>query len=159
MNAYLDQEGLPAGIESRQGGIIELIGDSLGPVGAALAIGVFLVYTVMAFNSSVSPTVIVMVSIPFCLIGVVGGLLAFGSTISLLAVTGVIALGGIVVNNAIILIDYINLLRSATLAGLACSSPSARVVRTLRQVYRRRGVMPHQAILMTTLTTIFGVSR
>jgi len=159
MNAYLDQEGLPAGIESRQGGIIELIGDSLGPVGAALAIGVFLVYTVMAIQfERFRQPLIVMVSIPFCLIGVVGGLLAFGSTISLLAVTGVIALGGIVVNNAIILIDYINLLRERYAGRLGLQVlPLHESFELLDRCIAEGASSRIRPILMTTLTTIFGV--
>jgi len=54
---------------------------------------------------------LIMVTIPFCFIGVVAGLLIFGSTLNLLSLLGLISLAGVVVNNGIILVDYINQLR------------------------------------------------
>ena len=61
---------------------------------------------------------LIMATIPFCIIGIVLGLLMFGSTMSLIALLGVISLGGVVVNNGIILIDYVNLLREQRRAKL-----------------------------------------
>ena len=65
---------------------------------------------VLQFEKFKQP-LLVMGTIPFCLIGVVLGLMIFGSTLSLISLMGIIALAGVVVNNGIILIDYINLLR------------------------------------------------
>ena len=74
---------------------------------------------------------------------------------SLLAVTGVIALGGIVVNNAIILIDYINLLREKHRVD-AAASLKARV-EVLDRCVVEGSSSRIRPILMTTLTTIFGI--
>ncbi|MEE2754289.1 MAG: efflux RND transporter permease subunit, partial [Candidatus Latescibacterota bacterium] len=78
----------------------------------AIALAIFLVYLVMAsqFESLVHPLVI-MFSIPFGLVGVVLILLVTGQTVSVVVLIGLIMLAGIVVNNAIVLIDYINMLR------------------------------------------------
>lgn len=109
---YLIENPLPAGVSSQSGGIMELIEDAIPSLLMALAIAVFLVYTVMVLQfERFRQPLIIMISIPFCLIGVILGLLIFGSTMSILPLLGVISLGGIVVNNGIILIDYINLIR------------------------------------------------
>ncbi len=159
MSDYLKENPLPVGISSQSGGILELIEDSLGPVAIALGIGIFLVYAVMVIQfERFRQPFIIMVSIPFCLIGVVGGLLAFGSTISLIAVTGVIALGGVVVNNAIILIDYTNLLRERREKGLDTEEPTLEQQLEILDSSIVDGASSRiRPILMTTLTTIFGV--
>ena len=77
-----------------------------------MIIAIFLVYIVMALQfEKLKQPLLIMVTIPFCFIGVVLGLLIFGSTLNLLALLGLISLAGIVVNNGIILVDYINQLR------------------------------------------------
>ncbi len=68
-----------------------------------------LAYMIMAaqFESLLSPFVI-MFTVPLALTGVVFGLFAFGKTLSVPAFMGILILTGIVVNNAIVMIDYIN---------------------------------------------------
>ena len=89
-----------------------LIGDMITPMISALLIAIFLVYTVMVIQfEKFRQPLLIMVTIPFCFIGVVGGLLLFGSTLNLLSLLGLISLAGVVVNNGIILVDYINQLR------------------------------------------------
>ena len=90
-----------------------LIGDMITPMISALLIAIFLVYTVMVIQfEKFRQPLLIMVTIPFCFIGVVGGLLMFGSTLNLLSLLGLISLAGVVVNNGIILVDYINQLRA-----------------------------------------------
>ena len=89
-----------------------LIGDMITPMISALLIAIFLVYTVMVIQfEKFRQPLLIMVTIPFCFIGVVAGLLMFGSTLNLLSLLGLISLAGVVVNNGIILVDYINQLR------------------------------------------------
>ena len=78
----------------------------------AILLSIFLVYLVMAsqFESLLHPFVI-MFTFPFSIIGVVATLVLTGQTISVVVLIGVIMLTGIVVNNAIVLVDYINQLR------------------------------------------------
>lgn len=112
VNEYLANNPLPSGVSSKTGGIVALIGDMVGPMAVAMVIAVFLVYTVMVLQfEKFKQPFLIMGSIPFCFIGAVIGLLVFGSTVNMLSLLGLITLSGIVVNNGIILVDYINLLR------------------------------------------------
>ncbi|MDD2703371.1 MAG: efflux RND transporter permease subunit, partial [Candidatus Omnitrophica bacterium] len=107
-------------------------------------LGVVLVYMVMAsqFESLIDPFIILF-SVPFAFTGVIAGLYAGGVALSVISFLGLVMLVGIVVNNAIVLVDYINILR-------------------------RRGIAMHEAVitggtnrlrpvLMTTFTTMFGM--
>jgi HAE1 family hydrophobic/amphiphilic exporter-1 len=85
-----------------------------------------------------------MSSIPFTLIGITGGLLVFRSTLNIVSLLGIITLAGVVVNNAIVLIDYTNLLRDRDKLPLDEAIVAGAVSRL-------------KPILMTTLTTLLGV--
>ena len=112
VNQFIAANPLPNGVHSKAGGIMALIGDMVVPMISALIIAIFLVYTVMVIQfERFRQPLLIMVTIPFCFIGVVGGLLMFGSTLNLLSLLGLISLAGVVVNNGIILVDYINQLR------------------------------------------------
>ena len=113
VNQFIAANPLPNGVHSKAGGIMALIGDMITPMISALIIAIFLVYTVMVIQfERFRQPLLIMVTIPFCFIGVVGGLLMFGSTLNLLSLLGLISLAGVVVNNGIILVDYINQLRA-----------------------------------------------
>ena len=113
VNQFIAKNPLPNGVHSKAGGIMALIGDMITPMLSALIIAIFLVYTVMVIQfEKFRQPLLIMVTIPFCFIGVVGGLLMFGSTLNLLSLLGLISLAGVVVNNGIILVDYINQLRA-----------------------------------------------
>jgi HAE1 family hydrophobic/amphiphilic exporter-1 len=110
-----------------------------------LILGVLLVYAVMASQyESLRDPVIVMFSVPVAAIGVVGALKLTSTSFSLQAYIGVIMLGGIVVSNAILLVDYTNILRRRD--GMA-----------LREAVEVAGRTRLRPILMTTLTTILGL--
>lgn len=152
MQDYLDKNPLPEGIKTASGGLTELIADSIEPMATALIIAVFLVYTVMVIQfERFRQPLIVMVSIPFSLIGVILGLLIFGSSISLISFMAIIALGGIVVNNGIILIDSINVLREEH------AYKGEENLEDLRTSVADGGASRLRPILMTTLTTMLGV--
>jgi HAE1 family hydrophobic/amphiphilic exporter-1 len=110
----------------------------------ALGLAVFLVYLVMAseFESLIHPFVILF-SVPFGLVGVVFALLLTGTTISVMVLLGVIILVGIVVNNAIVLIDYANQLREEG--------------RSRREALMLAGEVRLRPILMTMLTSVLGL--
>ncbi|NGX15408.1 efflux RND transporter permease subunit [Wenzhouxiangella sp. XN24] len=109
-----------------------------------LAMAVFLVYLVMAsqFESLLHPFVILF-TIPLALVGAVWSLWLTGTTLSVVAFIGLIMLAGIVVNNAIVLVDLINQLRRA---GKECNA-------AIMEAGRAR----LRPILMTTLTTTLGL--
>jgi len=110
----------------------------------ALLLAIFLVYLVMAsqFESFLHPFVIIF-TIPLALIGALLALWITGSTISVVVFIGLILLAGIVVNNAIVLIDLINKLRSKG------KEKSEAIIEGGRSRLR--------PILMTTLTTTLGL--
>ena len=108
----IDRMELPADFAIKVGGQNEEQQRSFESMQLAIGLAIFLVYLVMAsqFESLVHPFVI-MFAIPFALVGVFAMLLLTGQTISVVVLIGLIMLAGIVVNNAIVLIDYINTLR------------------------------------------------
>jgi HAE1 family hydrophobic/amphiphilic exporter-1 len=180
VNNYLAQNPLKEGIDRESGGIIGLIEDSLAAVVTALIIAVFLLYMVMVIQfERFRQPFIIMVSVPFCLIGVIISLLVFGSSITLMSVIALVALAGTVVNNAIILIDYINQLRDRKRTAIMLnieedlvdkpgSGFTHETGRGQRLDYRTEekilalsivqgGSSRLRPILITTLTTVMGV--
>ncbi len=110
-----------------------------------LILAILLVYAVMASQyESLRDPFIIMFSVPLAAIGVVAALKLTGTTFSLQAYIGVIMLAGIVVSNAILLVDYTNTLRR-------------RDAMPLRQAVETAGRTRLRPILMTTLTTILGL--
>jgi len=144
IQSKLDNYTLPSGYTIEYGGESKEMAEAFGDLGFALILAVALVYMILAgqFESFIYPFVI-MFSIPVSIVGVVLGLLLTGRSFNIPAFIGVIMLAGIVVNNAIVLVDYINQLRS-------------------RGMDRDEAILkagPHRLrpILMTTLTTVLGM--
>ena len=135
---------MPAGVVASVTGQNEEMQDSFRSMQFALALAVFLVYLVMAsqFESLIHPFVILF-TIPLALVGAVWALFLTGTTINVIAFIGVIMLAGIVVNNAIVLVDLINQLRAAGMEK----------VTAIREAGRAR----LRPILMTTMTTVLGL--
>ncbi|MEM8932789.1 MAG: efflux RND transporter permease subunit, partial [Acidobacteriota bacterium] len=111
----------------------------------AIVMALVLVYMLMAgqFERFLDP-LIVMVAVPMTLIGVVPALLLTGTTLNLNSVMGLVMLIGIVVNNAIVLVDAINLLRRERRLGTVDAVIEA-------------GRLRLRPILMTTTTTVLGL--
>ncbi|MDH3254279.1 MAG: efflux RND transporter permease subunit, partial [Acidobacteriota bacterium] len=142
--ATLEAMSLPSGFNWRIGGQGQEMETSFTSMRLAIFLAIFMVYLVMAsqFESLLHPLVILF-SIPFALIGVIATLLIFDVTISIVVLIGAILLAGIVVNNAIILVDYTNQLRRQGLAKV--------------EALRRAGHVRLRPILMTTATTVLGL--
>ncbi|WP_455381705.1 efflux RND transporter permease subunit [Salinispira pacifica] len=136
---------LPTDVTWRIAGQAQQMQSSFASLAAALVIAVFLVYIVMViqFQRFAQP-LIIMGSIPFIFVGAVASLLAFGSNLSIIAFLGLITLAGTVVNNAIVLVDYMNMLRRD-------------YAMSLHEAVLQGGRLRLRPILMTTLTTILGV--
>lgn len=111
----------------------------------ALALAVFLVYLVMAsqFESFIHP-LIIMFTVPLGLVGVILALALTATAVSVVVLLGLIILSGIMVNNAILLVDYANKVR--------------RAGQTSRAALLQAGQVRLRPILMTTLTTVLGLS-
>ncbi len=142
MEDYLSAGTIDPSIQWKISGTSSLLSESLSTLLLVLVVAVFLVYMVMViqFERFIQP-LIIMVSVPFCFIGVILGLLLFGSDLSLIAFLGIIALAGIVVNNAIVLIDRMNHGQEKDLDLRIINGAVTRL----------------RPVLMTTLTTLFGV--
>lgn len=140
IRAQLDSLALPDGYSIDMGGQSQDMAESFRNLGMALALSIFLVYMVMAvqFESFVFPFV-VMFSLPTTFVGILVGLFITGKPLSVPAFIGVIMLAGIVVNNAIVLVDYINILR--------------RQGNDRKEAILEAGSSRLRPILMTTLTT------
>ncbi|NOX87539.1 MAG: efflux RND transporter permease subunit [Calditrichaeota bacterium] len=135
---------MPKGYYVSYGGVSKGIKDSFTSLARALFIAIFLVYVVMGsqFNSFIHPFTIAM-SIPLAIVGVLAGLLVFNAAISTNAFLGSIMLVGIVVNNGILLLDYIGQLRSKGMPK--------------NEAIIQGGATRLRPILITSLTTIFGM--
>ena len=110
----------------------------------ALGLSLFLVYVIMAsqFESLVQPFMI-MFTIPLAFVGTVLGLKFLGINLSVVVFLGLIMLAGIVVNNAIVLVDYTNTLRTRGMS--------------LLDAIVKAGCVRLRPIVMTTATTVLGL--
>ena len=141
----LDSVATPPGFSINVAGSYEEMVESFRDLGFAVLLAVLLVFMVMAsqFESLRDPFVIIF-SIPFAVIGVLWALFITGTTLSIVSGVGVLVLVGIVVNNGIVLVTYINELRRERGLGLD-------------EAVREAGRVRLRPILMTALTTIFGL--
>ena len=140
----IEQLKLPLNVVPSFGGQSEEIQQSFKSMLLALGLAIFLVYLVMAsqFESLLQP-LLILFSVPLAAVGSVYGLYFMGSTISVIVFIGLIMLAGIVVNNAIVLVDRINQLRSQGL------NKQVAIVEAAKSRLR--------PIIMTTLTTALGL--
>ncbi|MCW8998382.1 MAG: efflux RND transporter permease subunit, partial [Kangiellaceae bacterium] len=140
----LEDVRLPFGTNIQYGGQGEEMDLSYTSLMMALALAVFMVYLVMAsqFESLLHPFIILL-SIPLAVIGAIFALVLTGTELSVVVFLGLIMLAGIVVNNAIVLIDRINQLRTSGVEKILAITQAAES--RLRP------------ILMTTLTTTLGM--
>ena len=143
--AILEQAPMPSGFDWAIGGQRQEMETSFDSMKLAIGLAIFMVYLVMAsqFESLLHPLVI-LVSVPFSLVGVLITLVVLDVTVSVVVLIGAIMLAGIVVNNAIILVDTANRLRRSGEAKLAALKEAGRL--RLRP------------ILMTTATTVLGLT-
>lgn len=144
IETMLNGMAFPEGYTYDLGGQAEDMAESFSDLFLAMLLAVVLVYMVMAaqFESLFHPFII-MFSLPPTIVGVVLGLLVTGHRVSVTALIGAIMLIGIVVNNAIVLVDYINTLRRRGLAR--------------NDAIMQAGPIRLRPILMTTITTVLAL--
>ena len=145
INRRLADYQLPEGYKVEYSGEQQLLVESFDDLTLVLIVGVLLIYLVMVaeFQSLLSP-LIILATIPLAFTGGFIGLILTGNPLSMVAFIGLIILTGVVVNNGIVLIDCINQLRSQGMAKQDAIVEACRI--RLRP------------ILMTALTTVFGLS-
>ncbi|MDR3259921.1 MAG: efflux RND transporter permease subunit [Fusobacteriaceae bacterium] len=143
MEAY-EKIDPPQSVSYKWGGEAQNMNRASSQLMLALGVSLFLIYALLAsqFESFVMPFIVIG-SIPLALIGVVWGLIFTGQPIDMMVMIGVILLAGVVVNNAIVLIDFIKMIRERGF------SRSEAVLESCRTRLR--------PILMTTMTTVFGM--
>ncbi|MDF3126298.1 efflux RND transporter permease subunit [Rheinheimera sp. 1928-s] len=140
----LAQLSLPYGVGATIVGQSEEMERSFNSLMMALLLAVFLVYLVMAsqFENLLQP-LLILFTVPLAGAGAVLGLWLTGTRVSVIVFIGLIMLAGIVVNNAIVLIDRINQLRAEGMA--------------LNDAIVQAGATRLRPVLMTTLTTVLGL--
>ncbi|HLT40062.1 MAG TPA: efflux RND transporter permease subunit [Enhygromyxa sp.] len=146
IQAYFDEHVAPRfpELEIQFGGDTEEINESLADLPGAFMLAIGLIYIALAlqFRSYVQP-LIILVAVPFGIMGAILGLFGMGYDLSLFALFGVVALAGIVVNDSLVMVDFINKRRAEGLAVYDAALDGA--LERLRP------------IISTTLTTCFGL--
>jgi HAE1 family hydrophobic/amphiphilic exporter-1 len=144
VRSQLAELALPAGVTASLSGQEEELQRSFRSLALAMGLAIFLVYLVMAsqFESFLHPFVIIF-TLPLGAIGVILALTLTGNTISVVAIIGAVMLAGIVVNNAIVLIDAVNQRR--------------RTGMELAEALTDAGLTRLRPILMTSTTTIVAL--
>ncbi|MEO0819205.1 MAG: efflux RND transporter permease subunit [Pseudomonadota bacterium] len=147
----LDTTILPAlradfpGLVTGYGGRQETLRETMESFRVSVVIALVIMYTVLAipFRSWIQPA-IVMTAIPFGFAGAVMGHILMGMSLSIISIFGVIALGGVVINTALVMIDYANKVR---LEGVSAF-----------EAMERAGLRRFRPIVLTTLTTFGGLA-
>ena len=136
---------LPPGISIEWGGEVEEQRKAFNDLTLLLILGVTLVYMVMAaqFEDFIDPFII-MFSVPFAFVGVIWAFTLTGTALNIITFIGIIMLMGIVVKNAIVLVDYTKQLKKRGM--------------NLHEAIVNGGKTRLRPILMTSLTTIFGMT-
>ena len=145
VESRLEKMKIPSDFSYEIGGSAQDLRTSFKWLAVAFLGAAFIVYMVMAslYESFMAPFIIFL-TIPLCVVGVVGVLIFTGTPLSIVAFVGIIMLAGIVVNNSIVLVDYTNQLRTRGYS--------------IRDAVTEAGKTRLRPILMTTLTTIFGLA-
>jgi HAE1 family hydrophobic/amphiphilic exporter-1 len=140
----IGEQILPENVTIGFAGSAEAFLDSLSQFGMAMGLAILVIYMVLAaqFESLLHPLT-VMLALPLSMVGALGALWAFGMTLNLFSLIGIILLFGLVTKNSILLVDFANQLRREGMDKLEAMKTAAPV--------RMRPV------LMTAFSMIFGV--
>ncbi len=142
--AKLENTPLPEGITVKYGGELGDMQDSFTDMFVNMIVAAILVYIILAVQfNSLSQPLIILFAVPLGLIGVMPGLVITGNSFGFLAFIGVVALVGIAVNDAIVLVDYINYLRKNGY--------------DLYDAVEETGKTRFMPVLATTITTAGGI--
>jgi multidrug efflux pump subunit AcrB len=133
--------GLACDWDGRQ----EELSDSINTLISGFVIAMFMIFAMLAipFKSYIQP-VIVMVAVPFGIVGAVLGHLIMGHALSLMSIMGIVALSGVVVNDSLVLISYANEQRRQGFSAF--------------EAIQKAGIRRFRPIILTTLTTFGGLT-
>ncbi len=149
----------PAGVTYSFTGEQQAQAEELAFLTSALLIAVFLIFIILVsqFNSIVSPFIIIL-SVVFSIIGVLLGYYFTGRNVVIVFTgIGVISLAGIVVNNAIVLVDYINLLIKNKRESLGISNMMRLTTHDVKKAIIKAGSTRLRPVLLTAITTVLGL--
>ncbi|MAG31356.1 MAG: hypothetical protein CL908_10765 [Deltaproteobacteria bacterium] len=140
----ISREVLPPTLELRLAGDAEAMKESGEQFVLMLGLAVLMIYMVLAaqFESFIQP-LIVMLALPFSMVGALGGLWAMGMSLNMFSMIGIVLLIGLVTKNSILLVDYANQLRGEGLSA--------------EEAMRRAAPVRMRPVMMTALSMIFGV--
>jgi len=147
---------MPAGYEYKFGGEQEKQAEEMAFLSKALLIAVFMIFLIIVsqFNKITTPFII-MTSVVFSTIGVFMGLVTFQMDfVIMMTMIGIISLAGIVVNNAIVLIDFIELMRNRKRAELGKDKLEFNEI---IEAIVNAGTTRLRPVLLTAITTILGL--
>lgn len=150
---------LPAGYSVDFTGEQEEQAEQMAFLSTALMIAVFLIFLILVgqFNSASKPFII-LVTVVLSLIGVLLGLVFFRMDfVIMMTMIGIISLAGIVVNNAIVLIDYINQLQARKLEDLGLDERANLPIREVYLTIVQAGKTRLRPVLLTAITTVLGL--
>ncbi|MEO1035917.1 MAG: efflux RND transporter permease subunit [Pseudomonadota bacterium] len=150
VNSFIEREILPPLLEAHPGLRIKIEGqarsqgEELASLSENFLLAILGIYVLLAsvLRSYFQPLIILMI-IPFGLVGAILGHMLFGYDLTFLSLFGVVALSGVIINDSIVLIDYFNLLQRQG------GDPVNNIVEAVRRRFR--------PILLTTLTTVIGL--
>lgn len=141
----IEKIGIPDGVSESEGGTYKIMIDAMQSLLIAILLGILLMYMVMAAQfESLSQPFIILFAVPLSIIGVVLSLVVARSPLSVVGCIGILMLIGIVVNNAIVLIDFINTSRKEDLQSLR------------DDLVIQAGITRMRPVLMTTITSVLG---
>lgn len=144
MSSFADIESLYPGYRLDFRGLFDEIKQSFSELRKLFIVGILVIYVILGAQfKSFSQPIIILFAVPFGMIGAMVGLLFSNATLSIIAMFGIVALAGIVVNDSIVLIDFINKYRE----------------RGFNRWYAilKGGSVRLRPIVLTSLTTIFGL--
>ena len=141
---HLESDPLPEGVQIEIGGEREDIAKSYTELFSSMIIAMILISFILVLQfGSFTQSLVIVSCLPFSLIGVMSGFILFQVPLGFMAFIGVVSLTGIVVNDAIVLIDKINFNRKMGME--------------IKEAIVDAGLSRLQPIFLTTLTTIFGL--
>ena len=159
IRAFIEDFETPKGLEISFTGEQEKQAEEMAFLSKALLIAVLLIFLILVaqFNSASTP-IIISISVVLSLIGVLFGLLIFRMDfVILMTMIGIISLAGIVVNNAIVLIDYINLTIKRKRRALNLDASEKLTSPQLLECVVEGGKTRLRPVLLTAITTILGL--
>ena len=159
IKAFIEDFEVPKGLEISFTGEQEKQAEEMAFLSKALLIAVLLIFLILVaqFNSASTP-IIISISVVLSLIGVLFGLLIFRMDfVILMTMIGIISLAGIVVNNAIVLIDYINLTIKRKRRALNLDASEKLTSSQLLECVVEGGKTRLRPVMLTAITTILGL--